>query len=533
MKKVFIIIFLFCYLASNATYKYPVWTLNPFATTYYIATTGDDGTGTGSIGNPWKTLFKATSTVSGTGDIIHVTAGTYTETTQSVLHTGVSIEGEGVTSYIKSTQTTTNDAIITGQSTEGTSGNQHISNIKMDGQLSTSWAIEFRGRSDVSIHDCYIIDFLDRGVYWSGRTDGLELPPSTYATGNTFYNNTVINSSIFSAGFGKGLLTIGGQDGMQIYNNYFNQTGRAPGSNGYCIKYTNDGYIKGCRIYNNTIIKAPFSAIGGDYDFALEIFHGSGLEIDHNRIIGCIDLNYQPKLSYAYSVYIHDNIVGPESIQAQQERGVVSEFDCETILIKNNTFKNLYNPIYYSTRNLSQITDNVITNNLMYGVGVTAGGAGFGVRFISDGSANYTLSNFTVQNNTIVGNFYQGISLVDGAAISGVEINNNIIQGYAHSWLFADPANVITTIAWFKNDFWQAGTWGTSPRYVSGTPSSETSGGNLNVNPLFTGGSDYTLFWNSTLTNAGTNGSNIGYTGIVGAVPSPTFVVVGQPIIYQ
>ena len=50
------------------------------ATTYYISPTGNDATGNGSAANPWKTLFKATSTATGTGDIIHVNAGAYTET---------------------------------------------------------------------------------------------------------------------------------------------------------------------------------------------------------------------------------------------------------------------------------------------------------------------------------------------------------------------------------------------------------------------------------------------------------------------
>lgn len=65
------------------------------AATYYISPTGNDNTGTGTITNPWRTLFKATSTVVGAGDIIHVLPGTYTETQTSNLRAGVSIEGEG------------------------------------------------------------------------------------------------------------------------------------------------------------------------------------------------------------------------------------------------------------------------------------------------------------------------------------------------------------------------------------------------------------------------------------------------------
>jgi hypothetical protein len=45
------------------------------ATTFYISPDGNDQTGNGSAGNPWKTLFKATSVVTNAGDIIHVNAG--------------------------------------------------------------------------------------------------------------------------------------------------------------------------------------------------------------------------------------------------------------------------------------------------------------------------------------------------------------------------------------------------------------------------------------------------------------------------
>ncbi len=51
------------------------------ASTYYIAPTGNDNTGNGSASNPWRSLYKACSSVKTPGDIIHVNAGTYVETT--------------------------------------------------------------------------------------------------------------------------------------------------------------------------------------------------------------------------------------------------------------------------------------------------------------------------------------------------------------------------------------------------------------------------------------------------------------------
>ena len=138
MKKLFTLFAIFFCLAANAA-------------TYYISPSGNDATGNGSAASPWKTLYKATSTVTSSGNIIHVNAGTYIETLTSTLAVGVSIEGDGTTSIIKASFSTVYQMIIQLHSNEGTNGNQHISNVKMDGQGSTSWAIQIQGRSNVSI----------------------------------------------------------------------------------------------------------------------------------------------------------------------------------------------------------------------------------------------------------------------------------------------------------------------------------------------------------------------------------------------
>ncbi len=72
------------------------------AAIFYVSPTGNDATGNGSIGNPWKTVKKATTTVTTPGDIIHVTAGTYLETSTLFLAVGVSLEGEGAANTILS-----------------------------------------------------------------------------------------------------------------------------------------------------------------------------------------------------------------------------------------------------------------------------------------------------------------------------------------------------------------------------------------------------------------------------------------------
>ena len=231
------------------------------ATTYYISPTGNDATGNGSAANPWKTLFKATSTVTAVGDIIHVNAGNYTETQESSLARGVSIVGDGLsTTIIKSNITGQWSTLLNLSSGQDTNGAQNISGVTFDGQYvsetnNKTWiAIWIGGRSNVTIHDCQIINFRDRGVIFDGvdATDP-HSDPGHHATGNKFYNNTVLNSAANTGNYGGGLLNIGAQLGMEIYNNTMIQNQRANFKNGWPIKYWDEGWLRGVKIYNNTL----------------------------------------------------------------------------------------------------------------------------------------------------------------------------------------------------------------------------------------------------------------------------------------
>jgi hypothetical protein len=130
------------------------------ATIFYISTTGNDNTGNGTIGNPYRTIFKGLN-VAVSGDIIEVGAGTFNENTQLVLPVGVSIHGvSSAATIIKST--ITYGPLLIGYSAEGTAGNNTISNLQMDGQYSngnpnvsqggTRRAMEFKGRGNIVIH---------------------------------------------------------------------------------------------------------------------------------------------------------------------------------------------------------------------------------------------------------------------------------------------------------------------------------------------------------------------------------------------
>lgn len=493
-----------------------------FASTYYVSPTGNDAND-GSLSSPWKTLSKACQNVTGSGDIIHLNTGTYNETTQCNLSVGVSLEGSDKDStIIKSTLTSDWTPIISLSSPEGTNGNQHISNIKLDGQnLKTFWAISINGRSNVAVYDTSIVDFKDRGIIFAGKESSEDGAPSIYATGNKYYNNTCSNSAAYNTSngiYGRGCLNIGGQEGMEIYGNKITQNQRPEGYNGWPIKGYNDGYLRGVKIYNNTLIKKPY---GGTYpgesgwDFSIELFNISGVEIYGNTIQGSIDTNTQTKGGYPYSIWIHDNVLSQPTLNSHYESGIILEFSTDTAIIENNIFRNISMGVQFNTRDRSIVKDIVIRNNLMANIGRAGldGNNGGGIAFITETTHNATLTGINIYNNTIVASSsnapFEGIEFGDavsgsGGSASNFNIKNNILIGFKDAWLRANTPTHATNINVTNNNLYNNAN-DNKPLWPGGSPSSYVYSNNLNLDPVFSNTTDYKLSANSPLINAGVN----------------------------
>jgi len=502
--------------------------LSGFSTTYYISTSGNDVTGTGTLANPWKTLYKATSVVAGAGDIIHVNAGTYTETIRCSLNPGVSIEGEGAAlSIIKSTLTAAFTPILSVQSAEGVNGNQHISGLKFDGNnLATSWAIAVSGRKNVTIYSCTFINFNETGVNWAGRNDGVLAPPTIYATGNSFHDNIMTNCATADNLYGRGCFQFGGQDGMLIYNNVITNNSRPAGTNGWPIKGCNDSWIKNCKIYNNTLTSAafPYTANGenGYWDFAMELFDNlGGNEIYNNTMTGALDINRQQKGTAAFSVWIHDNTIGFPTMQAHPQSGIILEYSTQTAIIENNTIRNVADGIIFSTRSGSAITNTVVQKNLMYGIGLPGGGYGAAIGFFTDGSNNYTVSNMNIYNNTMnasPGNApFWGIQLSGASNINQLSFKNNIVTGFniGGAAMVSNVLGNITNSQFQYNNFYNnSNSDDPFPAWASSTTlaASSTLGSNIKTNPMFVSTTDFHLLPSSPSVDAGTY-VGLPYTG--------------------
>lgn len=480
-----------------------------FAQTFYISPSGNDAAN-GSVATPWKTLSKATGTV--TEGIIHVNAGTYTESQTLNLAVGVSIEGDGAaTTIIKSTASNQWSSFLQLESGQNTNGNQSISGISFDGGYTTesnykTWiAIWVIGRSNVKVFNCKFIGYYASANIFDGfdATDPLSDPGVT-ATGNKFYNNTVTNCSgvLAANGYnGTGSVMIGGQTGFVIENNTITNTGRPALKNGWPIKYWDNGYLKGCKIVNNTLVKSPYQATywgeGGDWDFCIELFNIQGLEIAGNTIQGAIDLNYNYKGSYPYSVWIHDNNLNHATPNYNHsESGVILEFRTESALIENNKFNNKFVGVSYNTRTpnnhgdytypcgtggCSAITDNIIRNNLFTNLYSSYGVSG-GVIVQSEQGNDPYIRNLQIYNNTFIAKGTQaapaGLDFTSqgNGNISGVTVKDNIFQGFSYGSITGQKAATQSNVNITNNDYWNCA----APTWAGATIT-----GNFSSNPNF------------------------------------------------
>ncbi len=498
------------------------------AATWYISPSGNDITGNGTAGNPWKTLFKATSAVTASGDIIHVNAGTYLETQQCTLAIGVSIEGNDSTNtIIKSTVSAPYVELLKCRSTEGTNGNQHISSIKFDGQFTNWWIIYVSGRSNFTIYDCSFVNAKIQGVTMTARSDNAEGYPSVYSTGNKFYNNTMYNCGNWdvSSGNGYGNFAFGGQKDMLIYNNTITEN-NTPYNNGWPIKYWSGGYNLGTKIYGNTLnAKLQVFTLGDqNWDFAIEMFNATGMEVYNNTFNnGCVDFNNSSSTGfntgygmslvagYGYSLWIHDNTFSCATIPTHIQTGITLEYSVDSVIIENNTFDKFNLGVLYTPRPGSIISNIEIRHNLFTDL-AAADGEGYGVDFGVYGGSNLIYKNINVYNNTFLAYtsnpIFFGVKLPNNLSTGSakrINIKNNIFAGMSTAPLYVHEGNIpVDSLDVQYNSFYNTGNNnlirlnGTAPM-----PTHFTFANNVNINPTF--GSGYKLVAGTPLVDAGTN----------------------------
>ncbi|MCE5347121.1 MAG: right-handed parallel beta-helix repeat-containing protein [Bacteroidales bacterium] len=490
-------------------------------TIYYVSPTGNN-TNAGTSGSPWATLAYAVTAVS-SGDIIYMQAGKHVIPARLTLPLGVSLTGAGEASVITNTSLTSRinygpngsngDAIINLVSSSVLDGNQSISYLKFDGaSLTCSHAIYIMNRHNVKIHHCTFVNFNYSAVVWWAQGTGDGTPPATRLSGSEFYNNIVTNCAGYNSADASyyGALYCGGHTGMLIHDNIMIENGHSTGTQGWPIKFWLwGGMMNGCKIYNNQLEKTDYSV----WDFAIESTGEDGMEIFNNTISGGVDLNKQNYSgTYTYSVYIHDNTIGPKgSVKGMYNAGITLEHNNSHVLVERNIIQNCSPAILFTPRATAQ-TEITIRYNIMKGIhpssyyteGIT----------MNPGSSGVVINGFNIYNNIIHGTSGStdfGIRLVHsgGAAITSatnVKIINNVIMnfnGYSGAPIYLTGGSAYSNLNIQNNIFYNNGT---NAPTITGTPANYTNSGNLTSNPLFTNaGTDFTLQSGSPARDAGIN----------------------------
>ena len=493
---------------------------------YWIATDGSDDTGDGHYTTPWKTLAYACTQVTTPGETIHVKAGTYTETEQSVLAVGVSIIGQGDTSIIKA-GAALNPMFILHSTSQGTNGNQSISYVKFDGDLLAQRCMTMKCRSNVKMHHVTVIDFLGDNasvVDWDGRASGSS-EPTTYATGNEIYSCTFTNNGDDFLNdpkedeyFAYAALSIGGQNGMLIHDNIIdNVTG---GRYGYGIKSIG-GYLRGCKIYDNTISVSLRDGVGyHSYAFAIELWTGKGgVEIYRNICTGGIDFSgygWDDTYGYGFALRVYENTCILASQPVSQESGILFESGYSGgVYVYRNYVKNFQTGLIISLRENSLvqgINGFYVYYNIFTEIGQNATMTGYGMQYnMVKTSASYTpaINDFRVYNNV----FYRadgtvqiyGINMVAkdsvtgvGADWSNVSVQNNIWFNVYTPCKWEDQTVDIITIT---NNISHNAT--NNNRFVNCTLTNDTVVAMATDDPLFVSAVDYHLQVGSPAIDAG------------------------------
>ena len=504
------------------------------ATTYYVVSTGSNAANGLTTGTAWQTLAYA-STHTSSGDVIHVMTGTLLETVQVAIPVGVSIEGDGITSIIQSTYDDGSGfnlgAGITLISGSNTNGNQHISNVLFDGRsLAQDLCIDVRMRNNVEIYNCTFQNFFQAGVIITGQQDNSHFSaPAVYATGIAFHDNIMNNCARCDGATMFGCFMWGGTDGALIYNNTITQNQRSSQTNGEPIKGWCDSYVYNTYIYNNTLVTQPTPAgkangDDGHWDFAIELFYSyGGNQIYSNTMTGSIDANWQLNYFGTYSWYIHDNLIGFSTFKVGRQSGIIMEFTSERLRIERNIIRNCCDGIIFSMRSGNRLGNINVSNNLLYNVGSAAGGYGTGIGYFASG-IYYSIDTLTINHNTIVATtntsfapFY-GIQFGDATSINLFTFTNNIVQGFQDGSLVTNTPSAWSNSVVSYSDFYLNAHSNALFTTFAGTntPSGCALSNNLlGTNPSFTnfGTYDFTLAGGSALINAGSDGTDIGYTG--------------------
>ena len=473
----------------------------------YVSTTGNDGTGDGTSGNPYLTIATAISHASA-GDTVFVKAGTYTISTQVAVGVAISLyTTEAVT--IKA-GAALNPMFYLASATENTNGNQSISGFTFDGDSLALIAIQVKGRGNVKIHGNTFNEFLTNAVRLTGKVANGDGPPVTAAEDNYVYNNTFTEcgGEVFSTPYyyASGAISLGGQKDARVYSNTINNN---TGNYAYGINTNSQGYNAGCWITENTIYTSPRRMDTYQWNFAIELWNNrGGMIVRDNFVTGSIDFggySTTDSAAYGFAALCEHNTITQPALQQYPQTGIIIESDVSGgVQVIRNLIKYCSTGIGLNllsgpadVQSDITIAYNIIAETLTTGGNYTGRGINHGTAV-----SGAVMNRLKILNNTFYNSLYVASAAVhfasSGVTYNDTEIRNNISRRCYNAIRFEN--NTIAGLD-ITNNIFYLHTNATS--YVSVTASDTTTTNNIGGDPLLK--SDLRIPSNSPAYNAGIN----------------------------
>ena len=512
-------------------------TLSLGATRVYVATTGNDGTGDGTSGNPYLTIATGIANASA-GDTVFIVAGTYNVSTQIVKPIGISLMGEGDASHIITTYTSASatQAAIQCASTPGTTtvnDNSSISHLKLDGSSLTSTKAIYVGyRNNITIESVTIEDFLHGGIWLHVSNSYL----TTYATGNSVINCVINNSASPNGDFYPACIRVSGQTECNVINNTINMTERAAGNNGSCIEFQR---CKKICIDGNTMYRLDHELAwwnfffegwdySGDFDYTNNIHYGLGKvsfggefnkrDVDCSYGFKAIgnkfyndDVGYRTVGGYSSTLYAI-NMEGDGHVDATISRNYIQNYGVGIELSTPESGVGYWHH-YWDWTNIE------VSYNIINGIGYQDHAYAYGIFWINETNLYPyygVFNNIRLLNNTIIAHDgatydgYQGIGIFANDTINDLQISNNIAYNFANYGIYISEHGtdtlVITGLDVTYNDMYSNGTNTVYVESAAGRitiTDSDVTTGNITTNPLFKSNETFRLRPTSPAIDAG------------------------------
>jgi hypothetical protein len=483
-----------------------------FSSTYFVDPNGNDTTGNGTIGNPWKTIGKALSVPIVAGDTIYMRAGTYPYTGSS--------------------------SPINLPAVSGTSPTNRCSLIGYNGERAR---LDFSAMTGTSANGLQI-----PGSYWYVKgIDFYDAPHNGIKISGT-YNTVEFCRAFENRNSGFGIASGAAYNNIINCDSYYNYDPPAGGNaDGFAPKMDvgTGNYFYGCRSWQNsddgydaypssdanmtTTFENCWSFKNGYLKDANSTVHGNGNGFKmgggyyrHNAILkNCLTFN-----NFAKGFDQNHNV------------GSMTLYNCTACNNGGNNF-NIYDPLasgktatitnctYYSTNGKSynlasfviQTTNNWSTSSA-YFVNTTDTAAAYGPRKADGSLPDITFMHLAAGSPLIDAGTNVGLPYNGSAPDLGCFETSGSPPGAASS---PTPANGATGISITPTLSWTAGSGATSGDVYFGTSSTPPSIGNQTGTTYAPGTLAYstTYYWRIDEKNSG--GTTTGTVWSFTTIPQP------------